>query len=90
MPPAARAWRLRGRGVLFKRRSLPLERLWGTATNKARRPTTSGTGRPAQAAVTAYGALWADGSPHRRRPASWVDGDIVWYGMPCSLGAAHP
>ena len=55
-PPA------RGRGVLPKRRSLPMECLRGTAAPIGAGPSVGGTGSPAHAAVAAYGAFAGDGN----------------------------
>ena len=46
-PPAARAHRLRGRGVFSRRWSLPKQRLWGTVTPKDALLAVEGRGWPA-------------------------------------------
>ena len=50
-PPSARAHQLGGCGVLPRRRSVPLERLRGTAAPIGTGPPAGGTGSPAQVAV---------------------------------------
>ena len=53
-----------------------MERLRGMAAPKGRGPLAGGTGSLAQALVAAYGAPTGDGSPHLRRPTSWVLGEV--------------
>ena len=68
--PAPRAHQLGGRGVLPRRRSLPMERLRGMAAPIGAGTPLGGTGSPAQEAVAAYGAPAGDGSPRQPGPTS--------------------
>ena len=66
----ARAHQLGGRGVLPRRRSVPIEGLQGTAAPIGAGPPTRGTGSPAQAAVGAYGGPAEDSSSQRPGPTN--------------------
>ena len=70
-----RAHQPAGRGVLPRRRSVPVECLWRTVNPISASPPARRTGSPARAAVGACGVLAGDGSPHRRGPTGWGDGE---------------
>ena len=103
-PPSSPGPPAGGRGVLPRRRSLPMERLRGTAAPQQPGPTSwgdgkscpvgagppaGGTGSPAQEAVAAYGAPAGDGSPHRRGPTSQGDRESCPRGGRCLLSACE-
>ena len=83
----ARAHQLGGRGVLPRRRSLPMERLRGTAAPIGAGPPRGGTGSPAQAVVGAYGLHAGDGSPQWPGPTKWGDGESCPGGARCLWSA---
>ena len=73
--PTARAHQLGGRGVLSRRRPVPMEGLRGTAAPNGPGPPAGGTGSPVQAAAGTYGGPAGDGSSQRLGPTSWGDGE---------------
>ena len=56
LPPSAQAYQLGGRGVLLMRRSVPMDRLRGTAAPTGPGPLAGGNGSPPPSAVASYGA----------------------------------
>ena len=60
---------------------------WGSKPPKGAGPQTGGMGSPAQAVVSAFEAPAGDGSPHRRGPAGWGDGEPRPGGGRCVVGA---
>ena len=86
-PPLARAHHLGGREVRPRRRSLPMEHLRGTAAPSGAGPPARRTESPTKAVVIAYGALARDGTPQRRGPASWGDGESCPGGGGCRWSA---
>ena len=89
-PPAARAHRSGGRGVMPRRWLLPKERLWGMAAPCGAGPPARGTGSPGQAVVAAYGARMWDLLPGARTHRLG-DGDpgptvVAAYGAPTRDG----
>ena len=60
-----------------------MERLRVTAAPIGAGPPAGGTENLAQAAVAAYGAPAGDGSPHRRAPTSWGNGEFRLGGGRC-------
>ena len=99
LPPSARAHQLGGPGVVPRRRSLPMERVRGTAAPIGPGPPARGTRSPVHEAVAAYGPPAGDSSPHWPRPTSLGDGEScprgghrlwsVWGGHPSPLDQAH-
>ena len=87
--PLAWAHKLGGRGVLPRRRSLPMEHLRGTVGPIGAGPPVGVTGSLAQEAVTPYGAPAGDGSPHWRGPTSWGDGESSLGGGRCLWSACR-
>ena len=66
--PTARAHQLGGRGILPRRRSVPMEGLRGTVVPNGPGPPAGGTGSPAQVAVGAHGGPVGDGSSQQHGP----------------------
>ena len=75
-PPMAPAHKLSGPGVQSSRWSRHMERLWGMAAPNGTGPQARGTGSSAQPVVAAEGAPKGDGSPQRRGPTRWGDGEF--------------
>ena len=73
--------------VLPRWRLLPMDGLQATAVPNGPGRPAGGTGSPAQAAVSAYGAPAADGSTQRPRPTSRGDGESYPHGGWCLLMA---
>ena len=69
----ARAQQQEGRGVLPRRRLVPMEVLWGMAVPNSPGPPAGRTGSPAWTAVGAYGVLLGDSRSQRAGPTSWGD-----------------
>ena len=86
-PPTTRANEPGGRGVQPKRRSLPMERVWGTAVPIGACPPARGIGSPT-AVGAACGAPLGDGSPQRPLRTSWGDGESCPAGGSCLWSAS--
>ena len=86
-PAAAGIQQLGARGVLPRRRSVPMERLGGTAAPSGPGLPIGGMGSRAKAAVRAYGASRRDGSPKRPGPTYWRDGESCQGGGRCLWSA---
>ena len=91
----ARAHQLGGRGVLPRRRSVPMEGLKGRAVANGLGPPVEATGSPAQAAVRAHGGLAADSIS--QWPATDAEGTgspgqaaVGAYGGPAGHGSLQP
>ena len=86
-PPTTRANEPGGLEVQPKRRSLPMERVWGTAVPIGACPPARGIGSPT-AVGAACGAPLGDGSPQRPLRTSWGDGESCPAGGSCLWSAS--
>ena len=86
-PPAARAHRLGGPGVVPMQWLMPKKRLQGLRAPKKAGPLAEVTRRPSQVVVAVYGVPAGDGRPQRRGPTSWVDGQSCLGGGRCPWSA---
>ena len=68
--PKTQAHQLGGRGVLPKRRSVPMDYPWGTPCPSSQGRPFEGKRSPAQASVGAYGVPAGDGSSQQPGPTS--------------------